>query len=675
MVALPSRPHRSRARRLAAGLTAAVAVLVAPAAGHAAPWADSAAFTPGPNAYNIHLATQPDGSATAAWLSVPGSTAAPAAHAPAQLFVQRTDGAGTATTPTQLAAIAPVGSAGGDPSPADSSVVIAPGPSGSSVVAWSFPKTQTTDGIAVAFVSAAGAVTRQLDVATVDGSGVALGVDARGIATLAYDDGTQVVAAHIAPDGTTTTTALGGNGGSTHPVVGVTPGGIAWVAWTTDNGLGIVRLDANGAIDSGPQTIAADAGALFPITLTLAPDASGAVAGIIDQQSKEVVGARLALTGSVVGSPFHTAAPPGDASVAPFAPALALSPNGVMTSGATYGRGQGVFTMAERFAPGAATGAAIDPFAGDTAATFPGIKAGSDGRVAFAWVSLTGNSNPVQLRVMAADGSYGPVTHVDDVAYYAVDQTAPFLFNAGLLPFFTSGGEVRLGVLDDFPLAAGAVRVLGLDDTPPATAVSIPAAGTVGVPVSFGVTATDAHGVTGVAWDFGDGSSAAGPSVTHTYGAAGTYTVKLTVTDGVGNTAVVTRALTISAAPPSAVVTVPLPPPPHAPALNAAKLVITKATRNGRKVTVTGTIARTASGKVTIAYTQKVGGARITQRKTAKISKGRFTVTITLPSGVVKARTVATVAVTYAGDADTLKGTAKHAVAKARKKATKRIKR
>jgi PKD repeat protein len=674
MVVLPPVPHRSRARRrLAGGLTAAAAALLAaPAAGQAAPWTDSAGFTTGANAYNIHLAPQPDGSATAAWLSVPGSTTTAAAHAPAQLFVQHADGAGNTTTPTQLAAIAPVGSDDGDPSPVASSVVIAPGPAGSSVVAWSFPKTQTTEGITVAFVSAAGAVTRQLDVATSTTSAtrVALGVDGRGIATLAYNDGTQVVAAHIAPDGTTTTTAVGGDRDSALPSVGVAPDGIAWVVWNTSGDPQAARLDADGALASGPQSFSATPTTL--LTVTVAPDGSGAVVGASESSSKEVVGARLAPTGPVVGSPFHTA-PPSDstAALSGVAPALALSPDGTVVAAQTITTSRGYSTLVERFAPGAASGAPLDVFEGVGVPLFPGIEAGGDGRVAFAWTSLTGIRNPVRLRVMGADGSLGPVVQAGDVANYPVDQAMPALFSSGLLPFFTARGDVQLGVLDDFPNAPGTVRVQALDDTPPAVALTAPASGTVGVPVSLGATATDRYGIAGLAWDFGDGSGATGPSVSHTYGAPGTYPIRVTVTDGPGNTAVVTRALTISAAPPSAVVTAP-PPPPRAPALNAAKLVITKATRSGRHVTITGTIARSASGKVTIAYTQKVGGATVTQRKATKISKGRFTVTLTVPSAVLKARTAATVAVTYAGDADTLKGTAKHVVSKA--KSTKKKK-
>ena len=54
------------------------------------------------------------------------------------------------------------------------------------------------------------------------------------------------------------------------------------------------------------------------------------------------------------------------------------------------------------------------------------------------------------------------------------------------------------------------------------------------------------------AWDFGDGSKSDAKNPSHTYAAAGTYNVTLTVTDNGGGTNAVTHSTTVSAPPPPA---------------------------------------------------------------------------------------------------------------------------
>ena len=56
--------------------------------------------------------------------------------------------------------------------------------------------------------------------------------------------------------------------------------------------------------------------------------------------------------------------------------------------------------------------------------------------------------------------------------------------------------------------------------------------------------------VTSYAWDFGDGTTGAGSTISHTYAAAGTYPVRLTVTDDGGATASANRSTTVTAPPP-----------------------------------------------------------------------------------------------------------------------------
>jgi 3-phytase len=62
-----------------------------------------------------------------------------------------------------------------------------------------------------------------------------------------------------------------------------------------------------------------------------------------------------------------------------------------------------------------------------------------------------------------------------------------------------------------------------------------------------GSDSTDAEGpIAGFGWEFGDGGTATGPEADHTYDVAGTYTVSLNVTDGVGATGHAEQVVSVS---------------------------------------------------------------------------------------------------------------------------------
>ncbi len=75
-------------------------------------------------------------------------------------------------------------------------------------------------------------------------------------------------------------------------------------------------------------------------------------------------------------------------------------------------------------------------------------------------------------------------------------------------------------------------------DQAPAAALA-PASGTAGVPLTLDASPSSvAYGsITGFAWNFGDGTTAStsGPTVTHTFGVAGSYVVTVTETDAAAN--------------------------------------------------------------------------------------------------------------------------------------------
>ena len=74
------------------------------------------------------------------------------------------------------------------------------------------------------------------------------------------------------------------------------------------------------------------------------------------------------------------------------------------------------------------------------------------------------------------------------------------------------------------------------------------AAGTIPLTVNFDASASsDPDGsITSYVWNFGDGNSGSGVTVSHTYNSAGTYTARLTVTDDDGSTDTATRTIQVS---------------------------------------------------------------------------------------------------------------------------------
>ncbi|GAA5195355.1 hypothetical protein GCM10023346_25050 [Arthrobacter gyeryongensis] len=126
---------------------------------------------------------------------------------------------------------------------------------------------------------------------------------------------------------------------------------------------------------------------------------------------------------------------------------------------------------------------------------------------------------------------------------------------------------------------------------------------TAGLTATFdGSTSTDPNGtVASYSWDFGDASAAGtGVKPSHTYAAAGTYQVKLTVTDSSGLTGNVTHAVTVAAAP-----TAPAAPAGvSATAGNASATVSWTAPANGgspiTSYTVTPSFGGTALAPVTV---------------------------------------------------------------------------
>src|SRR5262249_53307952 len=91
-----------------------------------------------------------------------------------------------------------------------------------------------------------------------------------------------------------------------------------------------------------------------------------------------------------------------------------------------------------------------------------------------------------------------------------------------------------LKVTDPTGATASSSAAVTVRDVGPTAIPGGPYAGTAGTAVSFSGSASDPSpadtaGGFSYAWAFGDGGTATGQAVSHTYAAAGTYTVTLTV--------------------------------------------------------------------------------------------------------------------------------------------------
>jgi PKD repeat protein len=112
--------------------------------------------------------------------------------------------------------------------------------------------------------------------------------------------------------------------------------------------------------------------------------------------------------------------------------------------------------------------------------------------------------------------------------------------------------SVTLTVIDDGGLMGQAMRLIQIEEPapinqPPTAVISGPVGGLVGEALSFDASASgDSDGsIVSYDWDLGDGNTASGVSVTHSYVLSGSYHVSLTVTDDDGMTDQATHAVQI----------------------------------------------------------------------------------------------------------------------------------
>jgi hypothetical protein len=237
----------------------------------------------------------------------------------------------------------------------------------------------------------------------------------------------------------------------------------------------------------------------------------------------------------------------------PYDPQVAIDEQGdaVVVWSSGYGESGGVMST---FKPsGGAWQAPVELSPPGTTDGYPQIAFDGHGDALAVW----GDSVTVQSALKPAGGSWqSPV----DVAGEGSGSTydSPQVAFDGLGDALVVWGNDRSIIRGSTYVVAG----------PTLNDVSIPTEGTTGQPLTFSVSPFDVWSIGGeTSWSFGDGMTASGASVTHTYAAPGTYEVTLRSTDTLGNATSTTSTVTIAPAPPTPLQSTPAhsTPPPEPP--------------------------------------------------------------------------------------------------------------
>ncbi len=135
---------------------------------------------------------------------------------------------------------------------------------------------------------------------------------------------------------------------------------------------------------------------------------------------------------------------------------------------------------------------------------------------------------------------------------------------------YTVAGQysVTLSVTDNLgatTLSSQQTVNVGAGTGPTAVFSNSPTTPVAGTATNFNANASKAatgHSIVGYDWDFGDGSSGSGATISHTYAQSGGYNVTLIVTDDQGRTSVLTQTVSVATSAPQAAFT-STPGSPH----------------------------------------------------------------------------------------------------------------
>jgi hypothetical protein len=423
----------------------------------------------------------------------------------------------------------------------------------------------------------------------------AIAVDPAGDAVIVWQglgSGSELIGAAVHPAGggwqAPETISAGGLEAS-EPAVAISSGGEATAVWQSSNGANRTILASShpaGRSWSGPVAISSGGNEANP---AIAVNAAGGAVSAWVANGNDIAGAARRV-GSAWSGPSYVEYTEWQ----PTAPRVALDMVGdaVALWGSYHGSEAEIRSAVLPAGKGWKSPVALASTGGEALAD--GLALTEAGEALAAWTVGTDGSEVIQTASMAPHGSWtpagsltGPERHIGQ-AVLATDPAGDSLVdwdsaNGGggnvvrsrarpagggwLAPLNLSGPAesafIGGAALDGSGNAvalfsrgtAGSTRTVEASEFPIRGALigppSIPASAVAGVPVSMSVPALDELGPLGtVDWSLGDGSTASGASITHTYAAAGTYAVSVSGSDVFENAIGGAQRITVAPAAP-----------------------------------------------------------------------------------------------------------------------------
>lgn len=313
------------------------------------------------------------------------------------------------------------------------------------------------------------------------------------------------------------------------PSLALNANGDAVVVWTRSDGVVQASLRSSG-VWQAPTNLSA-AGALLDPDVAI--DSSGDAVAVWSWQgpSRTVVQASFHPAGGGWTAPTQVSGTP--ASPAPRARAV-IDGAGNAVVVWLGGPAPGV-RAASRLRSSGAWSRPVAVSAAGQAAAAPELSMNPAGNAVTVWTQ--GARTLASLRPGASGTWFPPV----DVSAAGVQTRGPHVA--------VDDGSRALAIWSRFGAAENVVEAAQLTASGPALSATVPTKDAARLPVSFSVvTAVWASPLVGhAAWRFGDGASASGASVRHTYSAIGRYTVTVSQSDAAGGISTASATLKIIA--------------------------------------------------------------------------------------------------------------------------------